>query len=160
MRSYLLWNWRGIQNLERNWLVVSKLAKAIWHILTWLLKSLKGFHFNGLLLSKVCIVWAEKVERSYLLWHWGIMQILKKEWPVVWKKTWEIWQIFTRALVSVKFGTLWDPFSQSRKGMTLKFTEELCVMTMKNDTKIPEELTCRFKIDMNFRNFDPSTRKV
>ena len=44
--------------------------------------------------------------------------------------------------------------------MTLKFTEKLCVMTMKNDTKIEEELTCRFKIDMrNFTNFDPSTRK-
>ena len=44
--------------------------------------------------------------------------------------------------------------------MTLKFTEELCVMTMKKDTKIEEELTCRFKIDMmNFTNFDPSTRK-
>ena len=33
-------------------------------------------------------------------------------------------------------------------------------MTMKNDTKIDEELTCRFKIDMrNFRNFDQSTQK-
>ena len=42
----------------------------------------------------------------------------------------------------------------------LKFTEKLCVMTMKNDIKIKEELTCRFKIDMrNFTNFDPSTRK-
>ena len=31
---------------------------------------------------------------------------------------------------------------------------------MKNDTKIEEELTCRFKINMrNFTNFDPSTRK-
>ena len=30
-------------------------------------------------------------------------------------------------------------------------------MTMKNDTKIEEELTCRFKTDMrNFINFDPS----
>ena len=30
-------------------------------------------------------------------------------------------------------------------------------MTMKNDTKIEEELTCRFKIDMrNFTNFEPS----
>ena len=30
-------------------------------------------------------------------------------------------------------------------------------MTM-NDTKIEEEFTCRFKIDMrNFTNFDPST---
>ena len=44
--------------------------------------------------------------------------------------------------------------------MTLKLTEELCVMTMKNYTKLEEELTCRFKIDMrNFPNFDPSTRK-
>ena len=44
--------------------------------------------------------------------------------------------------------------------MTLKFTEELCVMKMKNDTKIEEELTCRFKIDMrNFTNFDPNTQK-
>ena len=33
-------------------------------------------------------------------------------------------------------------------------------MTMKNDTKIKEELTCRLKIDMNFTKFDPSTRKI
>ena len=44
--------------------------------------------------------------------------------------------------------------------MSLKFTEELCVMTIKNDTKIEEELTCPFKTDMrNLRNFDPSARK-
>ena len=44
--------------------------------------------------------------------------------------------------------------------MSLKFTEELCVRTMKNDTKIEEELTSHFKIDMrNFTNFDASTGK-
>ena len=33
-------------------------------------------------------------------------------------------------------------------------------MTMNNDAKFEEELTCRFKIDMrNLTNFDPSTRK-
>ena len=33
-------------------------------------------------------------------------------------------------------------------------------MTMKNDAKFEEELTCHFKIDMrNLTNFDPSTRK-
>ena len=33
-------------------------------------------------------------------------------------------------------------------------------MTMKNDTKFEEELTCQFKIDlMNLTSFDPSTRK-
>ena len=53
-----------------------------------------------------------------------------------------------------------DPFVQSRKGMTLKFTEELCVMTMKNNTKFEEELTCHFKTDMgNLTNFDSSTQK-
>ena len=37
--------------------------------------------------------------------------------------------------------------------MRLKFTEELCVMTMKNDAKFEEELTCRFKFDMsNLKN--------
>ena len=44
--------------------------------------------------------------------------------------------------------------------MSLKLTEELCVMTMKNDGKFEEELTCHFKIDMrNLTNFDSNTRK-
>ena len=34
-------------------------------------------------------------------------------------------------------------------------------MTMTNDTKIEEELTCRFKTDMrNFANFDPITQSL
>ena len=52
------------------------------------------------------------------------------------------------------------PFIQSRKSMSLKFTEELCVMTMKNDSKFEQELACQFKIDMrNLTNFDPNTQK-
>ena len=44
--------------------------------------------------------------------------------------------------------------------MSLKFAEELCVMTMKSDAKFGEELTCHFKTDMrNLTNFDSSTRK-
>ena len=44
--------------------------------------------------------------------------------------------------------------------MNLKFTEELCVRTMKNDTKFEEQLTCHFKNDMKKKtNFDPSTQK-
>ena len=44
--------------------------------------------------------------------------------------------------------------------MSLKFTEELCVIKMKNGAKFEEDLTCQFKIDMrNFTNFDPSTPK-
>ena len=60
-----------------------------------------------------------------------------------------------------------DPFVQSRKGVTFStcekvwnFTEELNVMKMNSNTKIEQELTCRFKIDMrNFTNFEPSIRK-
>ena len=44
------------------------------------------------------------------------------------------------------------PFIQSRKCMSLKFMRMcLCVMRMKNDAKIEENLTCQFKIDM--KNF-------
>ena len=44
--------------------------------------------------------------------------------------------------------------------MSLMFTDELCVMTMKNDAKFEEALACHFEIDMrNLTNFDPSTRK-
>ena len=54
----------------------------------------------------------------------------------------------------------WDPFVQSRKGMTLKFTEQFCVMAMKNNAKLEEELTFYFKTDMrNLRNFDWNNRK-
>ena len=43
--------------------------------------------------------------------------------------------------------------------MSLKLTEELCVITIKNDAKFGEELTCRFKTDMtNLTNIDLSTR--
>ena len=42
--------------------------------------------------------------------------------------------------------------------MTLKFTGDLCVMTMMYDATFEEELTCQFKIDMgNLTNFDSST---
>ena len=44
--------------------------------------------------------------------------------------------------------------------MSFNFIREFCVMTMKNDTKLEEELTCQFKIDMrNLTTFDPSTQK-
>ena len=47
-----------------------------------------------------------------------------------------------------KLGLLWGTFIHSRKCMSLKFTGELCVMTMKNDAKFENKLTCQFKIDM------------
>ena len=46
--------WRKID------LWIAKLTWGIWQILTWALESLKKFHFNVLLLSKVYILWAKK----------------------------------------------------------------------------------------------------
>ena len=44
--------------------------------------------------------------------------------------------------------------------MTLKFSDELCAMTIKNNGKFEEELTWNFKTDVsNLTNFDLSTRK-
>ena len=56
---------------------------------------------------------------------------------------------FLRQHSKVSKVELWlGPFIQSRKRMSLKFTEELCVMTMNNDTKFDEGLAGPFKIYM------------
>ena len=94
-----------VKNLKRNWLVISKLTWGIWEILPQTFQSSKNFHVTWLLLSKVYIVWAKKVQTIYLIWHGRVMQNLEKNWLVVWKKT-VIWQIFTGALKSLKIGTL------------------------------------------------------
>ena len=46
-----------------------------------------------------------------------------------------------------KFVLSRDPFVQSKKCMSEKFTEALCVMTLKNDEKSEDKLFCRFKFD-------------
>ena len=127
---------------------------------TW--KSKKFVLIGSLRPKYIYIVWATKVQRSCLSWHWRDMQILKKNWLENWfEKRLEKFVKFSPEHLKVsKLGLWWDPFVQSRKGMTLKFTEELCVMTMKNNAKFEEELTCHFKTDMrNLTNFDSSTQK-
>ena len=53
-----------------------------------------------------------------------------------------------------------DSFFQSRKCMSLKFTEELFVMIMKNDAKFEKKLTCGLENDMrNLAHFHQSTQK-
>ena len=54
------------------------------------------------------------------------------------------------------FDGLFLPKVEKKNG--LKFTNGLCAMTMKTDSKFEEESTFRFKIDMNnLANFDRST---
>ena len=104
-RSYASWHWKVIQNLKKNRFVVSKMIR-IWWILIWALRSLKYLHFDWSLLCKVYNLWPKKVQRSYLSWHWSVMKNLKQNWLLLWKMTRGIRKIFTRALRSVKIGTL------------------------------------------------------
>ena len=85
----------------------------------------------------------------------------KKNWLVIWKFTWGIWQIFTREFDSPKIGTFMGSFYPKKKMYALKIYGELCVMTMKNDAKFGEKLPCRFKIDVrNLGNFDSKLSKI
>ena len=42
--------------------------------------KVQKLHFDGLFLSKVYEVWAKKIQRSYLSWHWTVIQNLNKTW--------------------------------------------------------------------------------
>ena len=108
--SYISWPWRMTQNLKKTWSFVLKTTR-IWWNLTWALASLQNLHFHLLLLCKVFNVWPKKAQRSYLQWHWRVMQNLKKDWLVVWKMTWGIWQIFTRELKNLKIRILMGSFN-------------------------------------------------
>ena len=74
--------WKGIDLSVQNW--HEELAE-FWPKRS---KNLKNLHFNGMRLTKVYNVWAKKVQRSYVWWHWRLMQNLKENWLVVWKMTW------------------------------------------------------------------------
>ena len=63
-----------------------------------------------LLLSIAYKVSAEKRQKSYLSWHWRMIQNLKKRSLFVWKMTWEIWWILTRA---------WDILTRAFDGIFL-----------------------------------------
>ena len=150
-----------MQKLKRDWLASSNWLEEFDEFLIQALENLKNLHFHGLPLAKVYDVSVKKVQRSYVWWHWILMQNLKENGLSLSKMTWGIWEIFTRALESLKIWTWWDSFIQSRECMSLKFTGELFVMTMKKKyAKLEEELTCHFKIDMRtLMNFDLSTQK-
>ena len=60
-----------------------KLSFQNWHNVTQALESLKNFHFNGLLMSKVYIVWVKNVQRNNLSWNWRGIQNLERNRVVV-----------------------------------------------------------------------------
>ena len=142
-------------NLKRNWLAISKLMRRIWRILTRALESLKTFHFNVLLLCKVYIVWANKVQRSSLSWHWKGIDLSFQNWH---KKFDKFWPEHSRV---PKFFTLMDSFwaeyifleLKKYRGVISHDTEEWC--------KIWRKINLLFgKWHEEFSKFSPEHSKV
>ena len=89
--------WRGIDLSVQN-----------WH------EEFDQFWPEHLKISKICTLmdcfWPKhimfelkKVPRSYVWWHWILMQNLKENWLVLSKMTWKIWQIFVHRLKNSDF---------------------------------------------------------
>ena len=66
------------------------------------------------------------------------MQNLKKKLTCGWENDMRNLAHFCQSTRKSKLGLKWDPFMKSRKYMNLKFTEELYVVTMKDDAKFEE----------------------
>ena len=66
----------------------------------------ENFHLDWIFLSKAYKDLNEKVQKSSVLWHWGVMQSLKKNWLLVPKMTWGILWILVRAVASLEICTL------------------------------------------------------
>ena len=90
------------------------------------LKYLKNLQFNGLLLTNVYNVWAKKVQSSYVWWPSRLIKGLKENWLALPKMTKEIWQLFTRALESLKIETLMASFLSKVENIWAYDNEELC----------------------------------
>ena len=129
--------WRGIESSVQNWheefyefwpkhLKISKICTLIGyfspkHIMFELNKYKKAM-FDGT--EDWCKIW-RNTDLSFQKWQEEFGKFSPEHSKVSKLRLW------------------WDPFIQSRKYMSLNFTGELCVMTMKNDAKFEEELTCR-----------------
>ena len=70
-------------------------------------------YFDWFLLSKSYKALAKKVQKSYLSWHWRVMQSLKRHWLVVSNTTWGIWWIFTQPHKRLKNFLWWAHLVQS-----------------------------------------------
>ena len=91
--------WRGINlPVQKNWnqkfdKFSSELSKISIFLLKWAVfdQSIK------------IMFELKKVQRSYVWWHWLLMQNLKENWLALSKMTWRIWKIFVQRLKNSNF---------------------------------------------------------
>ena len=141
----------------------------IWR---WIDLSIQNWHdeFNGF--------WPKHLKVSKIvtlmgcLWPKNIMLELKKCRGVIFNSTEDCYKIRRKTYLLFqkwseefgkflpehskvsKLGLLWDPFIQSIKYMSLKFSGDLCFITMNIDARFEGKLICALKDDMrNLANF-------
>ena len=78
IKFHLLWHWRVMRSLKKNWLVWFQILREEFCEFSPNHSEVQKFHFDKLFLSKVYEVWAKKLRRGYLSWHWTVMQNLNK----------------------------------------------------------------------------------
>ena len=120
----------------------------------------ENLHFVRLLFSKAYKVLDEKVQKSYVSWHWRVMQSLKKNWLLVPEMTRGIQLTLMRAVASLEICSLMCCFCwkyimfelKKYRGVTCHNTEEWCKILGGTDL-------CFEKWHEEFRNFWLKTRK-
>ena len=99
-----------------------------------------NFHYNTEMSEKLYFdgvkVLDEKVQIYYASWHWRVIESLKKNWLLIQKMTWGIWWILMQAVKFAKSALWCATFVESILCLSQKSTEELCVITLKNDANM------------------------
>ena len=116
-RNYVSWHWRVMQNLNKNWCLVSKPTRTSW-ILTLALESQTNLHFDWCLLCKNINFDLKKYR--------GIVFHDTEEWYKIWRKT-DLWfgkwheeygKFSPEQFKVSKLGYWCDSLIQSRKSMS------------------------------------------
>ena len=98
VRKYMMQNW------IRNWHFRIDM-RTLLEFLPKHSKISKICTLMGCLWPKYVMFELRKEQRSYVWWHWIMMQSLKENWFVLSKMTWGIWEISNRAIESLEIGT-------------------------------------------------------
>ena len=97
-------------------------------------------HFGGLVLSKSYKVSAKKILKSYLSWHWRVMQSLKKNWLLVSNMTWaislnhsKVWKLHFDGLFLSEEYKVWV---KKHRGVIFHDTDQWCKIWINPDFSV------------------------
>ena len=117
-----------------------------------------NLYFDRLLFLKVYKIEAKNVQRSYVSWHWRLMQNLKKNGFVVSKMT-RIWWILIRTFKSLQNLHFHWPLPCKVYNLWPKKVQRSYLSWHWRVVKFEETLACYFENDMNLANFHQSIQK-